>query len=89
MFKDILTDLMAEKNINQRELSRATGIPPTTISGWLNANRLPDYNALIKLRIYFNVPADELLGLEDETGAKYNRSFNNITAGRDVNIRNR
>lgn len=80
MFKDILINLMNEKGINQRQLSKCASIPTTTISGWLNAERLPDYNALIKLRIFFDVSADYLLGLEDETGAKtyVNNSFNNF-----------
>lgn len=65
MFKEILIDLMNEKQINQRQLSIQANIPTTTISGWLNADRLPDYNALIKLRKYFNVSADYLLGLTD------------------------
>lgn len=56
---------MNEKQINQRQLSIQTNIPTTTISGWLTAGRLPDYNALIKLRKYFNVSADYLLGLTD------------------------
>lgn len=70
MFKEILLNLLSEKGISQRQLSIAANIPATTISGWLNAGRLPDYNALKKLRIFFDVSADYLLGLEDETGAK-------------------
>ena len=70
MFKDIFINLLNEKGITQRQLSNAANIPATTISGWLNAGRLPDYNALKKLSIYFDVSADYLLGLEDETGAK-------------------
>lgn len=79
MFKEILISLLEEKQLNQRQFSKLTGIPTTTISGWLNANRLPDYNALIKLRLFFDVSADYLLGLEDETGAKnyIANSFNN------------
>lgn len=60
---------MAEKGINQRQLSVGAQIPPTTISGWINANRLPDYSALIKLAVYFDVSADYLLGLSDEFGS--------------------
>ncbi|MBQ7236632.1 MAG: helix-turn-helix transcriptional regulator [Clostridia bacterium] len=66
MFKDILLNLLKENNLNQRQLSKLTNIPTTTISGWINANRLPDYNALIKLRLFFNVSADYLLGLEKD-----------------------
>lgn len=73
-----MKNLLEEKQLNQRQFSKLTGIPTTTISGWLNANRLPDYNALIKLRLFFDVSADYLLGLEDETGAKnyFTNSFN-------------
>ena len=60
---------MAEKGINQRQLGVGAQIPPTTISGWINANRLPDYSALIKLAVYFDVSADYLLGLSDEFGS--------------------
>ena len=66
MFKDILLDLLNEKGISQRQLGMQAGIPVTTISGWINAGRLPDYNALIKLSKYFEVSADYLLGLTDE-----------------------
>ena len=65
MFREILLDLMKEKGINQRQLSLQADIPPTTISGWINAGRLPDYNALIKLSKLFDVSADYLLGLKD------------------------
>lgn len=70
MFKDILKNLMEEKGINQRQLSFSANILPTTISGWLNEGRLPDYNALIKLSNYFEISADYLLGLEDDLGHK-------------------
>ncbi|MFQ7036038.1 MAG: helix-turn-helix domain-containing protein [Candidatus Borkfalkia sp.] len=52
------------------KLSFGANIPPTTISGWLNEGRLPDYNALIKLSNYFEISADYLLGLEDDLGHK-------------------
>ena len=66
MFKDILLNLLKEKGINQRQLSIQADIPATTISGWLHADRLPDYNALKKLAVFFEVSADYLLGLTDE-----------------------
>lgn len=65
MFRDILTELMKERGLNQRKLSMQADIPVTTISGWLNAGRLPDYNALKKLSVFFEVSADYLLGLKE------------------------
>lgn len=70
MFKEILENLLKENNLNQKQFSERANIPTTTISGWLNAGRLPDYHALVKLSIFFDVSADYLLGLEDETGNK-------------------
>ncbi len=64
MFKEILLDLMQEKGLSQRQLSIQADIPATTISGWLTANRLPDYNALRKLSLFFGVSGGYLLGLE-------------------------
>lgn len=66
MFRDILLNLLEEKGLNQRQLSIKANIPTTTINGWLKANRLPDYNALIKLSNFFDVSADYLLGLKDD-----------------------
>lgn len=65
MFRDILLELMEEKRLKQIDLSKATDIPPMTISGWLNAGRLPDYHALIKLSLYFEISADYLLGIKE------------------------
>ena len=70
MFADILKDLLFEKGISQKDLSVKADIPQTTISGWLRAGRLPDYNALIKLSTFFGVSSDFLLGKEDDLGIK-------------------
>ena len=65
MFKDILLDLMKERGLKMCDLAFEAKIPATTISGWLNAGRLPDYHALIKLSQFFEVSADVLLGLKE------------------------
>ncbi len=68
MFKTIILDLMNEKGLNSAELSKISGIPYTTIRGWINANKLPDYFTLIKLSDFFQVSTDYLLGREDDLG---------------------
>ena len=62
-FAELLQNLLSEFNISQAKLSRETGIPKTTISGWMNAGRLPDYNSIRVLCQYFDISADELLQL--------------------------
>lgn len=66
MFREIILNLLKERGLNQRQLSVQADIPATTISGWINANRLPDYNTLKKLCLFFDVSADYLLGLTEE-----------------------
>ncbi len=62
-FSELLQNLLVEYGISQAKLSRETGIPKTTISGWLRAGRLPDYHSIRILCQYFNISADELLQL--------------------------
>lgn len=81
MFKDVLLDKLKDRNISQKKLSEETGIPTTTISGWINQNKLPDYNSLKKLSKFFGVSSDVFLELEDDFGNK--KYFVNI-----VNIKN-
>ena len=68
MFKKIICDLLKLNGMTQTQLAKQAGIPLTTISGWINANRLPDYNAIKKLAQFFDVTTDYLLGLSDEWG---------------------
>ena len=79
MFKDKLHDLMTEKGIDsKRQLSTLTKIPPTTISGWFNAGRLPDYSAIKKISQFFEISADEVLE-QTEYDARINTPhFSNI-----------
>ena len=67
-FSELLQNLLLEFGITQAKLSRETGIPKTTISGWLNAGRLPDYQSIRTLCLYFRISADELLQLKEGEG---------------------
>ena len=70
MFAEIFADLLVEHNLNKRSFSSLSGIPYPTVIGWTNLNRLPDYNALIKIADFFQCSADYLLGRQDEFGHK-------------------
>ncbi|MCM1546253.1 MAG: helix-turn-helix domain-containing protein [Clostridiales bacterium] len=69
-FSEFFQELLNEFNISQAQLSRQTGIPKTTISGWLNAGRLPDYNSMRILCKFFNISGDEILQLGITDGSK-------------------
>lgn len=65
-FKKILLDLMKLNNISTFvELSACTGIPISTISHWINDNKLPSASNLITLSKFFQVTIDKILGVED------------------------
>ena len=62
MFIEIFNGLLAEKNINRKQFAEQSGIPYTTVIGWTNLNRLPDYTALIKIADFFQCSIDYLVG---------------------------
>lgn len=45
---------------------RETGIPKTTVSGWLNCGQLPRVEQVCIICRYYGVSADWLLGVEQE-----------------------
>ncbi|MBI4858330.1 MAG: helix-turn-helix transcriptional regulator [Acetobacterium woodii] len=62
VFKDRLSELMEERDINQRELADEIGISKQTISFYVNGKRLPDIDNFNLICEHFNVSADYMLG---------------------------
>lgn len=71
MFLDVFNDLLEEKGLNRKKFAELSGIPYTTVIGWTNLNRLPDYTALIKIADFFQCSIDFLTGRQDEYGNAY------------------
>ncbi|MEG0961868.1 MAG: helix-turn-helix transcriptional regulator [Lachnospiraceae bacterium] len=65
-FSTRLENLIEEHNITQKELSAKLHIAPTTLNGYVNNYREPDFDFLILLSRYFHVSTDYLLGLTEE-----------------------
>ena len=65
-FAGTLNDLIIENNLNARTLALALGMENSTITRYLNGERLPSIDYLVKIANYFNCSTDYLLGLEDE-----------------------
>lgn len=57
--------LRKEKNVSQREVSKALGITMSAYSNYEQGIRQPSLEILIKICKYFEVSADYLLGLSD------------------------
>ena len=52
-------------------LAEEVGVPPQTLSNWLNGKRHPTLQQLYRLSVAFNVNPMELCGIRDDT--KYSR----------------
>ena len=76
-----LNKLIKENKITKYRLAKDLGVSKQAVLWWCDGINEPKISYLQKIAIYFDVSADYLLGLEDETGAKTNirDSFNNFT----------
>ncbi len=76
-----IKELRKDKNLTQNQLATFLNVTQDSISLWEKGKRIPDTQYVVLLAVYFDVTADYLLGLEDETGAKtyINNSFNNFS----------
>jgi transcriptional regulator with XRE-family HTH domain len=70
-FKEVFSDLLDENNLNMKQFAEKSGIPYTTVVGWLKLGRLPDYTALLKISDFFNCSLDYLMGRQDNLQNDY------------------
>ena len=60
-----LKSLRKERNIGQNALAKALNVSNASISYWETGKQEPCAEAIFKIAVYFNVPADYLLGITD------------------------
>jgi len=66
LFSERVRYEMSQNNLGTiKDLSKATGIPRTTINSWLNQTRSPQIESLVVLAKFFDVTTDYLLGLQE------------------------
>ena len=65
-FAENLNDLLIEYNLKAKNLADILGVGNATINRYLNKERVPSLEYLVKIADYFNCSTDYLLGLEDE-----------------------
>lgn len=75
-----LNNLLKENKITKYRLAKDLKLGKATILNWCNGINEPKATQIAEIATYFDVSADYLLGLEDESGAKtyINNSFNNF-----------
>lgn len=64
-FGERLKQLMEDQSISQRDLAAALNISKSTVSGYVNSYREPDFKSLLEIASIFHVTTDYLLGNSD------------------------
>lgn len=59
----IINNVLAEKEIMQKELAEHLGVTANTVSYYLSGERCPDIDKLIEISRFLNVSTDYLLGI--------------------------
>jgi repressor LexA len=69
-----LRQLRKERNLTQAELARILAVTQQAVGKWENGHSLPDAGMLVRLRRYFEVSLDFLLGEENYPDRSVNRN---------------
>jgi len=70
IFCERLKELRKSKNLSQKQLAEVLKTNNSSICDWECGRSQPDLETLAFTAQYFEVSADYLLGLEDESGSK-------------------
>ena len=64
-FGDKLKALRTDKGLSQEQLAKRLSITKSMISAYENSVRLPSYDVLTKIALFFNVSFDYLFGISE------------------------
>ena len=67
---EIYLKLLREKGLRASDVSKATGIPPSTFTDWKTGRSKPKQEKLEKLAEFFGVSVDYLLGRKSQEEVK-------------------
>lgn len=70
VFPSRLNKLIKEHKISRYRLAKDLSVNKQTVAFWCDGVNVPKITYLYELCIYFDVSADYLIGLEDESGTK-------------------
>lgn len=79
---EIYSDLLKKFGVRNIDVSRATGIPPSTFSDWKKGKSSPKTDKLQKIADYFNVSLDYLASGEPTSVSSDNKKHSNCAARR-------
>jgi len=62
-FKDVLRDIMVDKNLNQTQIAELIGVKQSQVSEWLSGKSNPGYDSLRMICKALDVSGDDILSL--------------------------
>lgn len=65
-FGNRLKELRGAKDVSQDALAEALNVSRRSISAWENGVKLPSYDSIVALCLFFRVSADYMLGLKSD-----------------------
>lgn len=77
-FGNVLSLLIEERGLTQKELAEACSTSPSAISGYVLNTREPDFDMLRKIAEYFHVSTDYLLEYENSSVKSDDEAVRNI-----------
>ena len=67
IFRENLTNLMAERDISNVKLGKYLGVSDTAVMKWKRGEAVPAIDKALKIAEFFDVSVDELLGKRIDT----------------------
>lgn len=78
MSSEKLRKLRKNKNLTQKQLAEILGLSPYAIIQYENGNREPNFNAIVKICTFFEIPVQELVEDNNEYKDCILNSFDNV-----------
>lgn len=66
-FNEILREIRKNQRLTQRNVYEKLNVSPNCYASWEQGRTQPDVESIKKLCVIFDVSADSLLGLDDES----------------------
>ena len=65
MLGDRISKYLAERKMTQRQFAQKIGMTEVSVSRYVNNDRLPNANVVVRMAKALGISTDELLGMDD------------------------
>ncbi len=65
MLKDVIEDIMIDKNLSRQQLADALGVNQTTVGQWILGKKKPSFESIYQIYVKFGVTPNELFEIDE------------------------